>query len=67
MNPYDYLQVASRNSVLELTLSLTEVFDYLGLGALNSYEIKLIERKETTTLTITSCPCHITNTLETEH
>ncbi len=44
MNPYDYLELTSRNSILELTLSLSEVFDYLGLGALNSYEIKLIER-----------------------
>ncbi|WP_010177544.1 hypothetical protein [Glaciecola sp. HTCC2999] len=44
MEPYDYLELKSRNSVLELTLSLSEVFDYLGLGALNSYEIKLVER-----------------------
>lgn len=43
MEPYDYLELKSRNSVLELTLSLSEVFDYLGLGNLNSYEIKLIE------------------------
>lgn len=44
MDPYDYLELTSRNSVLPLTLSLSEVFDYLGLGNLNSYEIKLIER-----------------------
>jgi len=44
VEPYDYLELKSRNSVLELTLSLSEVFDYLGLGALNSYEIKLVER-----------------------
>lgn len=43
MDPYDYLELTSRNSVLPLTLSLSEVFDYLGLGNLNSYEIKLIE------------------------
>jgi hypothetical protein len=44
VNPYDYLELTSRNSVLPLELSLSEVFDYLGLGALNSYEIKLVER-----------------------
>ena len=44
MDTYDYLELTSRNSVLPLTLSLTEVFDYLGLGDFNSYEIKLIER-----------------------
>ena len=44
MEPYDYLELKSRNSVLPLELSLSEVFDYLGLGNLNSYEIKLIER-----------------------
>ena len=44
MNPYDYLELTSRNSVLPLELSLSEVFDYLGLGNLNSHEIKLIER-----------------------
>ena len=44
MEPYDYLELTSRNSVLPLELSLSEVFDYLGLGNLNSYEIKLIER-----------------------
>ena len=44
MEPYDYLELKSRNSVLPLELSLSEVFDYLGLGTLNSYEIKLIER-----------------------
>lgn len=44
MEPYDYLELTSRNSVLPLELSLSEVFDYLGLGNLNSYEIKLIKR-----------------------
>ena len=44
MDQYDYLALTSRNSVLPFKLSLSEVFDYIGLGNLNSYEINLIER-----------------------
>ena len=44
MDQYDYLALTSRNSVLPFKLSLSEVFDYIGLGNLNSYEMQLIER-----------------------
>ena len=44
MDIYNYTHLASRNNLIPLNLTLKEVFNYLGLGDLNVYEISLIER-----------------------
>ena len=43
MDPNDYLAQTFNDSVLQLKLSLSEVFNYLGLGTVNSDEIKLVD------------------------